>query len=180
MGKKYEVVQISVYGSSIIGVYLFTNNKYTFVPSEAPEKIDDIVRSTLGTEVIRITIGKTPLLGVFMAGNDNGIIVPDIVTDDELNMLKKLDLCVGVIKTKYDAVGNLILTNNKVTLVSPLLEKENIKIIKDVLGTEVFVDTICDSPLVGSLAVANSRGVLVSADAREEDIKKLKEMLHNN
>ena len=176
MGKKYEVAQISIYGTSVIGVYLFTNNRYTFIPAEAPEKIDDIVRATLGTEVVRLTIGRTPLLGVFIAGNDHGVVVPDIITEDELKVIKQLDLCVGVIKSRHDALGNLILTNNKVTLVSPLIEKENIKIIQDVLGTEIFIDTICNSPLVGALAVANSRGVLVSADAGEEDVKKLKNM----
>ncbi len=176
MVKKYEVVQLSLYGTSVIGVYMFTNNRYTLVPAEAPEKIDEIVRSTLGTEIVRVTIGKTPLIGVFVVGNDHGLLVPDIVTEDEFRILKQLDLCIDVLKTKHDALGNLILTNNRATLVSPLIEREHLEKIRDVLGTETFVDTICESPLVGALAVANSRGVLVSADARDEDLRKLKDM----
>ena len=176
MSTKFEVSPITVYGSSTIGVYIFTNNKYTFIPAEAPEKIDNTVRTTLRTEVIRLTIGKTPLLGIFIVGNDNGIIVPDIITDEELRELKKLDLTVSVIKCRYTAIANLVLTNNKVSLVSPILDKDVIRIIRDTLGTEVYVDTICNSHLVGSFAVANSRGVLVSADAKDEDLKKIREI----
>ncbi|NPA24093.1 MAG: translation initiation factor IF-6 [Crenarchaeota archaeon] len=176
MRRKYEVVPISIYGTPIIGVYIFTNNKYTFIPPDMPPKLDDIIRSTLGTEVIRVTIGKTPLLGIFMAGNDNGIIVPDIATDDELKLLRSLDLNVQTIETRFTAVSNLVLCNNRTCLVSPILEKENLKIIQDTLNTETYIDTICKSYLVGSLAVANSRGVLVSADAEEEDLKKLRDM----
>ncbi len=174
MSRKYEVVPISIYGTPIIGVYIFTNNRYTFIPSEAPSKIDEVVRSTLKTEVIRLSIGKTPLLGIFITGNDNGIIVPNIVTEDELKILKSLNLKVSTIDTKFTAINNLVLCNNKTCLVSPIIEKENIKMIEETLEVEVHIDTICKSYLVGSLAVVNSRGVLVSADADDEDLNKLR------
>ncbi len=174
MSRKFEVTPISIYGTPIIGVYIFTNNKYTFIPPETPPKIDEVIRSTLKTEVVRLTIGKTPLLGIFMTGNDNGIVVPNIVTDDELKILKSLDLKISIIDTRFTAINNLVLCNNKSCLISPIVEKEYVKTIQETLDVEVHIDTICKSYLVGSLAVVNSRGVLVSADADEEDLKKLR------
>jgi translation initiation factor 6 len=172
-----EVVPIKVFGSSSIGVYIVANNNTAFVPPDVPEKIDDEVRSALGDVVVRATVAKSPLLGIFMVVNDNGVLVPGIALEEEIGVLRGLGLNVGVLHTKYTAIANLIVANNKAAIVSPILEPENRRIVADVLGVEVFVDSLTSSPLVGSLAVANSRGVLVAPDATDSDLKKLEKYL---
>ncbi|MEZ0248147.1 MAG: translation initiation factor IF-6 [Thermoproteus sp.] len=172
-----DVVPVKVFGSSSVGVYIVANNKIALVPSDVPEKIDDEVRNVLGGVVVRTTIAKSPLLGIFVVMNDNGILVPNIALEDEVNMLKGLGLNLGVLQTKYTAIANLIVANNKAAVVSPILEPENRKIVGDVLGVEVFVDSLAGSPLVGSIAIANSRGVLVAPDATDGDLKKLEKYL---
>ncbi len=172
--RRFDVTPISIYGTSTIGVYMFTNNEVTVLPIDAPDKIINHVVETLKTRVIRASIAKSPLIGVFMVGNDNGVLVSGIATDEEVRLLKENGLNVGVIRSKYTAIANLILTNNKVTLVSPILEKEQLSVVKDVLGTEVIVDEICGTYLVGSVAVANNRGVLLSPEAKEEDVNKVR------
>ncbi|OYT27051.1 MAG: translation initiation factor 6 [Thermoprotei archaeon ex4572_64] len=178
MSTSFDVVPITIYGNTVIGVYIFTNNKYTLVPLEVPEKIINVVENILKTEVVRVSIAKSPLIGIFITGNDNGVLLPNIVTSDELSILKKLDLNVEILETKYTAISNLILTNNEKTIVSPLLEKESIKKIQDTLNTEVIVDTLCNTYLVGSIAVANSRGVLLSPEATNQDIEKIKKIFY--
>lgn len=171
----FNISTAKLFGSSTVGVYLFSNNFVTLVPQDAPEKIDDLVRDVLKTDVVRTTIAGYPLLGIFAVGNDNGVVLPQIVKDDEVKVLKAMGLNVVVIETRYTALANLILVNNKQALVSPILERENVKRISDALNVEVFVDTICGSPLVGSIAVVNNRGVLVCPEATGEDLRKLKE-----
>ena len=180
MSTSFDVVPITIYGNTVIGVYIFTNNKYTLVPLEVPEKIINVVENILKTEVVRVSIAKSPLIGIFITGNDNGVLLPNIVTSDELSILKKLDLNVEILETKYTAISNLILTNNEKTIVSPLLEKESIKKIQDTLNTEVIVDTLCNTYLVGSIAVANSRGVLLSPEATNQDIEKIKKIFNTS
>lgn len=172
-----DVVPIKVFGSSTIGVYIVANNKIALVPPDVPEKIDDEVKNVLGNAVMRTTIAKSPLLGIFIVMNDNGILVPNIALEDEVNLLKGLGLNLGVLHTKYTAIANLIVANNKAALISPILEPENRKIVADVLGVEVFVDSIANSPLVGSVVIANSRGALVAPDATDNDLKKLERYL---
>ncbi len=167
---------IRLYGSSAIGVYLSSTNKYTFAPPELQEKTSRLISQTLGTEVVKVTIGKSHLVGVFLVCNDNGILVSSLVTDEELRTLKSLDLKVSVLNTRYTAIANLVLTNNKVTMVSPLIERESVKVIEDTLDTVVHVGSICSSPLIGSMAVANNRGVLVSADASDDDLKRIRDV----
>lgn len=180
MSTSFDVVPITIYGNTVIGVYIFTNNKYTLVPLEVPEKIINVVENILKTEVVRVSIAKSPLIGIFITGNDNGVLLPNIVTSDELSILKKLDLNVEILETKYTAISNLILTNNEKTIVSPLLEKESIKKIQDTLNTEVIVDTLCNTYLVGSIAVANSRGVLLSPEATNQDVEKIKKIFNTS
>lgn len=172
-----DVVPVKVFGSSSIGVYIAVNNKMALVPFDVPEKIDENIREVLGDTVVRASVAKSPLLGIFLVMNDNGILVPNIALDEEINSLKALGLNIGVIQTKYTALANLILANNKAAVVSPILEPDNHKIVKEVLGVEVFVDTIAGTPLVGSVAVANSRGVLVAPEATDADLKKLENYL---
>jgi len=174
----FNVSTAKLFGSSTVGVYLFSNNSVALVPQDAPEKIDDVVRDTLNTDVVRTTIAGYPLLGIFVVGNDNGVAVPQIVREDEIRVLKAVGLNVVVVETRYTALSNLILINNKRALVSPILERENARRIGDFLGVEVLVDTICGSPLVGSIAVANNRGILVCPEASGEDLEKLRKFFN--
>jgi translation initiation factor 6 len=171
----FDVAPVKVFGTSSVGVFLATNNSVTFLPPDVPEKIDDLVRGTLRTSVARFTIAKSPLLGVFLVANDNGVLLSPLALEDEVRLFKSLGLNVEVLNTKYTAVSNLILANNKTALVSPLLEPPLRKVVADVLGVEVIVDTVANNPLVGALAVLNSRGLLVAPEATDEDIKKLSE-----
>ncbi|MGC8542939.1 MAG: translation initiation factor IF-6, partial [Vulcanisaeta sp.] len=158
----------------------FTNNVLTAVPIDVPDKVVNSIRDTLGTEVIKISLAKSPLIGIFMVGNDNGVLIPSIVTEDEVNELRKYGLNVSIIKTKYTAIANLVLTNNKRTIISPIIEKEYVNEIRDALGTEVIVDEICGTYLVGSIAVANDKGILLSPDAKEEDVRKVRDFFNVN
>ncbi|MCI4446951.1 MAG: translation initiation factor IF-6 [Pyrobaculum sp.] len=171
----FDVAPVKVFGTSSVGVFLATNNSVTFLPPDVPEKIDDLVRGTLRTSVARFTIAKSPLLGIFIVVNDNGVLLSPLALEDEVKLFKSLGLNVEVLHTKYTAVSNLILANNKTALVSPLLEPPLRKVVADVLGVEVIVDTVANNPLVGALAVLNSRGLLVAPEATDEDVKKLSE-----
>ncbi|MEZ0319356.1 MAG: translation initiation factor IF-6 [Pyrobaculum sp.] len=171
----FDITPVRVFGTSSVGVFLATNNNVTFIPPDVPEKIDDVVRSTLKTAVARFTVAKSPLLGIFVVLNDNGVLLPPLVLEEEVKLFKSVGLNVEVINTRYTAISNLVLAGNKVALVSPLLEPAARKAVADALGVEVIVDTIAGNPLVGSLAVLNSRGVLVAPEATDDDLKKLAE-----
>ncbi len=131
--RRFEVAPLSIYGTSTIGVYVFTNNALTIVPMDVPDKVVNSIRDTLSTNVIKASLAKSPLIGIFMVGNDNGVLVPSIVTEDEINELKKNGLNVSIIRTRYTAIANLVLTNNRKTIVSPIIEKEYVGLIRDTL-----------------------------------------------
>ncbi len=176
---KFEVVPLAVYGTNAIGVYVFANNEYALIPQDAPQRLIQGVRDALSVEVIQVSIAKSPLVGIFVAGNDNGIILPSIVTDDELQRIRlgtRKDLNVEVVPSKYTAISNLVLTNNKVSLISNIMETELLHNISNTLGTEAVSGDLCGSYIVGSIAIINDNGVLMTPDASDEDVKKVKDL----
>ena len=58
-----------IFGNPNVGVYVFANERVSFIPRDAPEKFEEIVRNVLQVTVYRTTMGVSPLIGVFMSGN---------------------------------------------------------------------------------------------------------------
>jgi translation initiation factor 6 len=78
--------------------------------------------------------------------------------------------------TKFTALGNLVLCNDKGCVISPALSdlKEDIG---SFLGVDVEEGIIGDFKNVGSVAVATNKGCLVHPDASEEKMEWLSEIL---
>jgi len=170
-----------LYGNPNIGVYSFTNENITILPIDVPDKNIEEFSETLGTEVFLASICESPLLGVFIAGNSNGILLPKLSLEHEIKKVEENlgdKLNVAVLPSLRNALGNLILANDKMAIVSPLIEKEHLKLIEEVLDVEVIVRTIGDSPLVGSIASISNRGLLVYPLVTDEELEELRELFN--
>ena len=111
-------------------------------------------------------------------GNSNGIVLSNMVLDEEFEAIKKKvgDVNVDVIEGRYTAVGNLVLANDKAALASSILPRKAVKKIQDILGVEVVTGRIAKRSYVGSLAVITNSGGVVFAEISEEEEKKLSEL----
>ncbi|MEM0093206.1 MAG: translation initiation factor IF-6 [Thermofilum sp.] len=167
----------AVFGSPNIGVYIYANNKIALLPPDAPEKLEKQVREVLGVETFRVSVAGSRLLGVFIAGNDSGIILPRVARDEEVELLKSIagqaGLNVTVLKeVRETGLGNLVLTSDKGCMVSSILE-DAAEDIADVLGLDCESGLIAGSPLVGSLAVVTNNGLALPPLVSEEEMKEL-------
>ncbi len=169
--------KIDIFGNPNIGVYVFTNERFSLIPRDAPEKFENTVSNILQIPIYRITIGLSPLIGVFISGNSNGIVISKLVSDEEIRLFKKIledDINILIAdNVKVSAIGNLILANDKAAIISPMIASKIHSLIQEILDVEIMVKTIAGSPLVGSVAVVTNKGLLLSPLAEEDEIEEL-------
>ncbi|HUW88893.1 MAG TPA: translation initiation factor IF-6 [Candidatus Nanopelagicaceae bacterium] len=179
------ILKYQIFGGNSVGVYLAVNNSYGLYPSTLIASTIEIIKSVFSEPFFPISINNSTLLGVYTASNINGIIVPHIIRDDELQNLKMYtkdlsgDYQIGVLKSLDNAFGNLILCNDKGAIISSFL-KEYKNLIEDTLNVETVVYEYVNISLPGSISVANNKGCLVHPLTTDEEIEVISDILKVN
>ena len=121
----------------------------------------------------------TILLGVYAAANSNGIVVPDLVSEQEIETLTNVTTNVVQLKSRRNAFGNLILVNDHGAIMSETLSHENVVVqkIRDALDVEIVVGSIARLPYVGSLASVNNNAAFVHPECTEEEAEFISSVL---
>jgi translation initiation factor 6 len=155
------ILRADVYGSPNIGVYCHSNETTAFVPPGMTKRKADNFRQYLGVRLCVTNIGGCALLGVLVAANSNGIVLPHIVHDHELNAIREsLEVRVAVAQERWTALGNLVLANDNGAVIHPGASESLARAVAETLNVDIITATIGGLPYVGSLAVATNKGVL--------------------
>lgn len=166
------IEKISYKGNPNIGVYIFANDKIAIIPKDVDIKFAQAVQGILHVPVIRTSIGDMEVIGILVAGNNKGIILPHIVKEYEYRAIKSLfDGNISIVKTRFTALGNICLANDFAAYISAIAYNEIRDIVKDILEVEVVEKGfIADIPTVGSAAYVNNIGGIVHPDASEVEL----------
>jgi translation initiation factor 6 len=173
------IYRYDIYKSPNLGLYVRTNNNTILLPFGFAETKTSKLKEYLEVEnVIPTSIGGTRLIGAMSVINNNGILLSSITSDDEIEIIKRAcDLTVERLSSKFTAVGNLILANDRGALVSPIFKGEVDKQIREVLGVPVISSNIAGYYQIGSMIVATDTGAAVHPRATEEEIENISEIL---
>jgi translation initiation factor 6 len=161
------------YGDPNLGLYGFASDKYCLVGFRS--KMTKNISKVLKTPVYNCNALNTSLLGIFMAGNSSGVVVPKILEEEEIKKIKEVSN-VLVLESRYTALGNLILMNDNGIVLSPLLSREKSRI-EEFFNLPCEIATIAGKKVVGALALATNKGCLVGPEIKEKELATIKRVL---
>ncbi|MFA5797479.1 MAG: translation initiation factor IF-6 [Candidatus Woesearchaeota archaeon] len=178
--KKYRehILITNVNSNPNIGLYGYATDKYCLLGREVPEKVAKHIGEILQVPIIQLTIGGTSLLGIFLSGNKNCVLVPGVAFPQELEILHAHKIKYKLIDTKFTCLGNNMICNDKGALISEEYGEREAKLISLALKVPVERAKIADLSTVGSLAVHTKKGMLAHHDILEHEAELIKKVLH--
>lgn len=178
-----EILKIGFYGNPYLGLFLKSNDKITLMPLNRPEKFKKICNN-LRTEEIHGNVFGSPLLGLYSVMNNNGILFAPVIQKEEIESIKKeikekgFDTNVDLLETKFTAISNNIVVNNKKCLINPKMYNKKIKDkIKDILDVETIPIQLENFNVIGSIVFANDNGFIAHPGLNDNEIDIIEEAL---
>jgi translation initiation factor 6 len=167
-----------VYRSPNVGLFTRTNDKTLLLPFGFADTKTKKLKEYLDVkEIFHVSIAGTRLIGPMTVMNNNGILLPSTVSDEEIQTVRQTGLNVERLDSKFTAIGNLISANDKGAIVSNLFSKEVDQDIEDTLGVPIQRMSIGGFVQVGSMVVATNAGAIVHPNANDAEIKRISEIL---
>ncbi len=171
------VVLSDVFGDPNVGIFSFANEKIAVLPAGISPKKLNSYQEALETDACSIGIADSRLVGIYVTGNSNSLLLPYVATVEEISKLRSTGARIAVIQEKRTALGNLILCNDYGAVIDPRLKPKTVSAIEKALKVPVQTATIGGLPQVGSLAVASNKGVLANPIIDEKEKQHISEVL---
>ncbi len=161
-------------GSPYIGVFGFANDEIALIPKGTEKKEIDVIEKTLEVRAIETTIASSSLIGVFVAGNSHGLLLPEIAEDSEMKYLEGLGLNVKRVEG-FTALGNLIAVNNHTALISPMVDSATAREIGKFLNVGEIIGKVAGTDIPGSCLAVTNKGFVVHPNITSKEFKILME-----
>ncbi len=171
------VILSDIFGDPNVGIFSFANERIAILPAGTSVKKLASYKETLGAETYAVGIAESRLVGIYVTGNSNAILVPYITTKQELKLLRATKIPVVVVKENKTALGNLVLCNDYGAVLDPRLKPKTVDAIAGALKVPHASCTVAGLPHVGALASASNNGALANPKIRDEEKKKISETL---
>ena len=165
-----------ILGNSQVGVYLTVVGNNLFYPSSLDKPAVEEISQYFDLEMNPMLIGGSSLLGSLIVGNNKGIAVADIATEEDLDKLSSFGEVV-ILESGVNAAGNLVECNDHGAIVSKSIPTPGVELIGEVLGVKTARTRVAGQDTVGSLLVANNKGILSHPDISSSEVKEIEAVM---
>lgn len=165
------------FGNPWLGMFIKTNDEVTMLPIDSMKKLEDKIEANLKTKILKISAGDSNLLGVYIAINSKGAILPNVMREEEIALVRKSGLNIYVSKDMHNANGNNLAVNDKGGVINPYISNNEVKLMEDALGIELISMHVAGHSTVGSACIATNTGFLAHYKTDEEEMKRLTDAL---
>ncbi len=165
-----------ILGNSQVGVYLTVVGNNLFYPSSLDKPAIEEISQCFDLEMNPMLIGGSSLLGSLIVGNNKGIAVADIATEEDLDKLSSFGEVV-ILESGVNAAGNLVECNDHGAIVSKSIPTPGVDLIGEVLGVKTARTRVAGQDTVGSLLVANNKGILSHPDISSSEVKEIEAVM---
>ncbi|MBD3262771.1 translation initiation factor IF-6 [Candidatus Woesearchaeota archaeon] len=172
---------MSFHGDPNIGLYGVATDKFCLLGRNISKKQVKTIKEVLDVPVIQIGLYGTDLVGLFAVANSKVVLLPEIIFKSELKKLKaeltKLNVDVKLIKTEHTALGNNILLNDKISIISSVYSNAKKKQIEKIIGVKLKKIKLSGLSIPGSIGVITNKGGIFTPHLTDADIKKVEKLL---
>lgn len=168
------LIQLNLNGNPNLGSLCCANEEICLVPMSVADTDVRNIEQAMCVSVLKTTIGGMNILGSLAVMNSHGLLVSNLIEEEEIVFLEDLNL--HVLEDRLNAVGNNILVNDRAALVHPHYTRRAMKEMADVLDVEVERGTVGGLKIVGSAAVVNDKGILCHPKADLDEIEFLENL----
>lgn len=141
----------TIYNSPFLNIYSYCTEKICLVPHSILAKEEKKIEEILNVKVIKASINRSGLLGVYLSGINEKIVVDKkSIHADELEHLEKEGLKVKTIADDNNAFGNLLAINSNYGIASPLLLPETFSEFRKFFNIEIEQKSFAGFDLPGS------------------------------
>lgn len=141
----------TIYNSPFLNIYSYCTEKICLVPHSILAKEERKIEEILNVKVIKTSINRSGLLGVYLSGiNEKIVVEKNSIHSEELAHLEKEGLKVKTIADDNNAFGNLLAINSNYGVASPLFRPETVSEIKKFLKVDIEQKNFAGFDLPGS------------------------------
>ena len=176
-----NLLKRNINGNSYVGAFSSSSEDITLISRGVSTKDESIIRETLGTDIFRISVSGSNLVGIYTVLNSNGILFPEMTYTEELKELNHLKdkLRIGTLKSDMNALGNNILANDKIAIINPNFQRAEAEVIADVLDVEIIRMAVGGYETVGANNILTNNGMVLNNFASDSEIEEAKSLADN-
>ncbi len=173
------IAKHNIGGSDYVGAFACVTDTLMLIARNIDARERHIAAEALGVKAIPVSLAESGMVGLFARANSNGIALSNLVDNHEVEELKSQcdGLRIGVVDSNLNAIGNNVITNDKIAIINPEYSEKAAHQISDILGVEVIRDELGGFKTVGANNVLTNKGIVINNRTTDKEKERIDGLL---